>query len=200
MKNSIYDSSEYLLAKKIIDQRLKKKMSQRALAKKLNTSQAAISRIETMQANPSFSFLKRIAQALDSQLNIAFTTMTTKQKLDIIRQKHNLTLILMHGSHVTGKTHPKSDLDIAVLANNHQENINPLKLITDLSNALQVDNLDLTNLTHADPLLLQTVTSKCRLLSGSQYDLDKLQLKSFHRYNDYLPYLKLEHQFVQSNL
>jgi len=65
--------AEYLLAKKIIDKRLKKKMSQRALAKKLKTSQAAISRIETMQANPSFSFLKRLAQALDSQLSIQFT-------------------------------------------------------------------------------------------------------------------------------
>ena len=64
--------AEYLLAKKIIDKRLKKKMSQRTLAKKLKTSQAAISRIETMQANPSFSFLKKIAQALDSRLSIQF--------------------------------------------------------------------------------------------------------------------------------
>ncbi|MBU1200234.1 helix-turn-helix domain-containing protein [Patescibacteria group bacterium] len=64
--------TEYLLAKKIIDKRLKNKMSQRTLAKKLNTSQAAISRIETMQANPSLSFLKKIAQAFDSQLSIQF--------------------------------------------------------------------------------------------------------------------------------
>ena len=64
--------TEYLLAKKIIDQRLKKNMSQRSLAKKLKTSQAAISRIETMQANPTLSFLKGIARALDSQLSIQF--------------------------------------------------------------------------------------------------------------------------------
>jgi len=64
--------AEYLLAKKIIDKRLKKKMSQRTLAKKLKTSQAAISRIETMQANPSLSFLKKIAQAFDSRLTIQF--------------------------------------------------------------------------------------------------------------------------------
>ncbi len=64
--------AEYLLAKRIIDQRIKNKMSQRTLAKKLNTSQAAISRIETMQANPSLSFLKKIAKALDTQLSIQF--------------------------------------------------------------------------------------------------------------------------------
>ena len=29
-----------------------------------------------------------------------------------IRQKHNLSLILMHGSQVTGKTHSKSDFDM----------------------------------------------------------------------------------------
>jgi len=65
--------AEYLLAKKIIDKRLKKKMSQRALAKKVKTSQAAISRIETMQGNPSFSFLKKIAHALDTKLQVSFT-------------------------------------------------------------------------------------------------------------------------------
>lgn len=64
--------AEYQLAKKIIDKRLKNKMSQRTLAKKLKTSQAAISRLETMQANPSFSFLKRLAQAFDSRLSIQF--------------------------------------------------------------------------------------------------------------------------------
>ena len=64
--------AEYLLAEKLIEKRLAKKMSQRALAKKLKTSQAAISRIETMNGNPSFSFLKRIATALDSKLTLQF--------------------------------------------------------------------------------------------------------------------------------
>jgi len=126
--------------------------------------------------------------------------MTTKQKLKLIRKKHHLALILLHGSHVTGKTHPKSDLDIAVLANNPHQAINLFKLTADLINALEVDKVDLANLTHADPLLLKTVTSNCQLLSGTKSQLDKLQLKAFHRYNNYLPYLKLEHQFVANNL
>ncbi len=44
---------EYRLAKQLIDKRLAERISQRQLAKKLKTSQAVISRIETMQANPS---------------------------------------------------------------------------------------------------------------------------------------------------
>ena len=63
---------EYLLAKEIIEKRISKKMSQRALAKKLNTSQAAISRIESMNGNPSLSFLKRLATAFDSKLILQF--------------------------------------------------------------------------------------------------------------------------------
>ena len=63
---------EYLLAKEIIKKRIQKNISQRGLAKKLKTSQAAVSRIETMSGNPSLSFLKRLAKALDSKLILQF--------------------------------------------------------------------------------------------------------------------------------
>jgi ribosome-binding protein aMBF1 (putative translation factor) len=58
---------EYLLAKQLIEARLSQKISQRALARKLHTSQAALSRLETMRANPSLSLLKRIAHALETK-------------------------------------------------------------------------------------------------------------------------------------
>lgn len=63
--------AEYLLACNLIEARLKKKMSQRELAKKVGTSQAAISRIEAMSGNPSLGLLKRIAHALDTKLQIS---------------------------------------------------------------------------------------------------------------------------------
>ena len=61
---------EYQLAKQLIGKRLKQKMSQRDLAKKVGTTQAIISRIETMQANPSLSLIKRIAQTLNLKLDL----------------------------------------------------------------------------------------------------------------------------------
>lgn len=64
--------AEYQLAVKVIEARLKRKMSQRDLAKKVKTSQAAISRVEAMNGNPSLSFLKRIASALGTKLSIGF--------------------------------------------------------------------------------------------------------------------------------
>lgn len=70
----MWDESEleYLLAKKLIEKRLQKKISQRELARKLKTSQAVISRIETMRANPSLHLLKRIADVLGTHLILNF--------------------------------------------------------------------------------------------------------------------------------
>lgn len=62
----------YQIACKIIEKRLKSKLSQRALAKKLGTSQAAIARLESMNGNPTLSFLKRIAKTLDAKLVVQF--------------------------------------------------------------------------------------------------------------------------------
>ena len=64
---------EYQLARQLIKKRLEQKLSQREFARKLKTSQAVISRIETMQANPSLSLLKRIAQILNLKLSLSFS-------------------------------------------------------------------------------------------------------------------------------
>lgn len=63
---------EYQLARKLIEKRLAKKMSQRQLAKKVKTTQAVISRIETMSANPSLGLIKRIAEKLDLKFGLTF--------------------------------------------------------------------------------------------------------------------------------
>lgn len=68
----IYSEPEYHLAKQLIEKRLQKKLSQRALANKLNTTQAVVSRLETMQANPSLGLLKRIAQVFGTKLALTF--------------------------------------------------------------------------------------------------------------------------------
>ncbi len=61
---------EYQLARYLIKKRLMKKISQRDLAKKAKTTQAVISRVESMNLNPSLKFLKKLAKALDSRLEI----------------------------------------------------------------------------------------------------------------------------------
>lgn len=60
---------EYELARSIIEQRLKKKMTQEAVAKKAGMPQSTISRIEGLTHGlPKISTLKKIANALDAKV------------------------------------------------------------------------------------------------------------------------------------
>lgn len=63
--------TEFQIARQIIGARLKKKMSQEELAKKVNTGQAVISRLEGMNGKPSISLLERVAKALNTKINIS---------------------------------------------------------------------------------------------------------------------------------
>ncbi|HLD25248.1 MAG TPA: helix-turn-helix transcriptional regulator [Patescibacteria group bacterium] len=63
---------EFALIRSMIDKRLAKKLSQQDLAKKMGTKQSAISRLESGQANPSFKFLQKVADALGARLSISF--------------------------------------------------------------------------------------------------------------------------------
>lgn len=56
----------------LIRARIEKGMTQEELAKKIGTKQSVISRFESGGANPSIAFLKRLAQALNSHLEIKF--------------------------------------------------------------------------------------------------------------------------------
>jgi predicted transcriptional regulator len=60
---------EYELARSIIEQRMKKKMTQEEVAKKAGMPQSTISRIEGLTHGlPKISTLKKIANALDAKV------------------------------------------------------------------------------------------------------------------------------------
>jgi len=63
---------EFAVISAIIEARIKKGLTQKELAKKIGTKQSVISRFESGNANPSLSFLKRLAEALDTRLDIRF--------------------------------------------------------------------------------------------------------------------------------
>ena len=60
--------AEYQIARQMIKNRIKYKLTQRSLAQKANTTQAVISRLETMSANPSLALLQKISTALNQPL------------------------------------------------------------------------------------------------------------------------------------
>ncbi len=63
---------EFAVINAIIEARKTKGITQKVLAKKIGTKQSVISRLESGRANPSVAFLKKLAKALNSHLEIKF--------------------------------------------------------------------------------------------------------------------------------
>ena len=61
---------EFQIARSIIEARIKRGLTQEDLAKRLNTKQSVISRVETVKTTPSLSFLKRVAETLNTSLRV----------------------------------------------------------------------------------------------------------------------------------
>ncbi len=64
--------ADYQLGRQIIQARIDKKISQRELAKRANTTQAVISRIESQDVSTTLQMATRIARALGKTLRISF--------------------------------------------------------------------------------------------------------------------------------
>ena len=63
---------QFTLIQAVIDARRKKGVTQKELAEKMGTKQSVISRLESGRGNPSFSFLQKLAHALNADLEIRF--------------------------------------------------------------------------------------------------------------------------------
>ena len=64
---------EFAIVQAIIDARVKKKITQQELARRMGTGQAVISRLENANASPSLALIKRLAEALDLKVEIHFS-------------------------------------------------------------------------------------------------------------------------------
>jgi len=62
---------EFAIVDALIRARAKRGMTQAKLAKKLGTKQSAIARFESGRANPTISFVQRLADVLDLELKLA---------------------------------------------------------------------------------------------------------------------------------
>lgn len=63
---------EFALIKEVLRTRKEKGLTQKMLAQKVRTKQSVISRLEQGRANPTVDFLKRLASAFSSRLEIRF--------------------------------------------------------------------------------------------------------------------------------
>jgi ribosome-binding protein aMBF1 (putative translation factor) len=63
---------EYAMISAVIKARVKRGFTQKILAERTGTKQSVISRLESGRANPSVSFLKKLAIAMGTHLEIQF--------------------------------------------------------------------------------------------------------------------------------
>lgn len=68
----LYKASEqdFLLAKSLIDRRLKAGLTQKELAEKIGTRQSVISNLEGGEANPTLGTLRKVADALGAKVTV----------------------------------------------------------------------------------------------------------------------------------
>lgn len=64
--------ADYQLGRQIIQARIDKKISQRELAKRAKTTQAVISRIESLDVSTTLQMASRIARAFGKNLQLRF--------------------------------------------------------------------------------------------------------------------------------
>lgn len=116
-------------------------------------------------------------------------------------QRFRIRLILQFGSTVTGRTHDRSDLDLAVKLDSADVS---LQTVLEMQEALQTQfpgrEVDLAILNRADPLFLKKIVESCRVLFGTPQDLARLRLYAFKAYQDFRPYLELERRHVAQRL
>jgi predicted nucleotidyltransferase len=109
--------------------------------------------------------------------------------------------MLQFGSTVSGRSHPASDIDLAVLLARRPASLDEqVDLVADLQSLLPGREVDVALVNGADPLFLKKITEQCRLLYGSPRALSELKIYAFKRYQDHRRFLAMERQYVSRRI
>ncbi len=101
-----------------------------------------------------------------------------KPEVRKLAHKYRLSLVVLFGSQVSGRTHPKSDVDFAFLSEKRMNLIEIAKMHMAFSQKLKLKNLELVDLKTAQPLLLKQVAKQSVLL----YEKEPLVFANFKIY------------------
>lgn len=111
---------------------------------------------------------------------------------ETIAEQHGIRLLLQFGSTLSGSTHPRSDVDLAILLERPDLSFAEYG---ELRHRLQAHfpgrEVDIAILNRADPLLLKQIADGCRRLYGSDTEFQRFKLLAFKRYVDHRRYLRI---------
>ncbi len=78
-----------------------------------------------------------------------------------IAEKYRLDFVVLFGSQATGRTHPKSDVDIGVIGH---DKFDIIKLMTDMDKIFKRDDVTAVDLSRASPTLMYAIVHDGKLL------------------------------------
>ena len=87
-----------------------------------------------------------------------------KPEIEKLAKKYRLSMIVLFGSQVSGKTHPQSDFDFAFLSEKKMSLIGIARMQSIFTQKLKLKNLEMVDLKTAPPLLLKKVATESILL------------------------------------
>lgn len=121
--------------------------------------------------------------------------------LERVARECGLDLLLVHGSVASGATHARSDVDFAA---RHADGVlSPerwLEVFSALSAAVPQREVDVVDLSVADPLLLRRIMDSGRIVFDAGGVALREGLRALHRYEDFRPYLRLEADAVRREI
>lgn len=121
------------------------------------------------------------------------------EKLAEATRRHGIRLLVAFGSHVTGRTHRASDLDVAVVLEGADE-ADTVELWADLQAAFPGREVDIVWLHRSCPLLAWEALRRARLLVGDPRDLVRYRTYAWRRFVEYAPFFELEARSVRRRL
>lgn len=126
-------------------------------------------------------------------------SMDIKEKLKQFCIHKNIALMVLFGSRALGKSHKRSDFDIALLSENDQSKSKKLYYIAQLEQILKV-TVDIVLLKSiVDPLLLQEIFKTGQLIYEERQGLfDDQRYRAWAKYLDTRELREREKQFIQS--
>ena len=84
-----------------------------------------------------------------------------KSKIAPIAKKYRLDFVVLFGSQATGRTHPKSDVDIGVISH---DKFDIIKFATDMDKVFKRDDVTAVDLSRASPTLMYAIVHDGKIL------------------------------------
>ena len=116
-----------------------------------------------------------------------------KPEIKKLAQKYGLSLVVLFGSQVTGRTHKESDIDFAFMVDKHISPRETAEILFDFTRYLKIGaNIELVNLKNSSPLLLKQIAMNSLLMYEKEpHSYNLFKIYALRRYMEERKFLKL---------